>query len=281
MAKPSKERVKAIQRAEKKLLELSKQLQSEYFDKVWRSISASVERGNFTAVASNPIFVKAWQSIVGKGINAFLKSELMEIEKTSSVYYSQFTPAFLEFSQVQKIVTDDLRRNLAQFANSYNISTVAANNLRSFVLGQIGGGVSFADARKNANNFANGTAQKLGVVDNFNLVQSRIQDTFAEYDRRLSNKFADRLQLNYFIYQGGEIKTTREFCEERNGGVFTREEGVSWNELQWEGKKVGHNVLIDAGGYNCRHYLDWISYELAKQLRPDIERSVFDVTITD
>ena len=93
----------------------------------------------------------------------------------------------------------------------------------------------------------------------------------------MSNEYANQLQLNYFIYQGGEIKTTRAFCEERNGNVYTREEGASWNSLQWEGQKEGNNIFIDGGGYNCRHYLDWISYELAKQLRPNIERSTYDL----
>jgi len=78
------------------------------------------------------------------------------------------------------------------------------------------------------------------------------------------------------LYQGGEIKGTRSFCESRTGKVFNRETIESWQNLEWQGKKKGHNIIIDAGGYNCRHYYDWVSYALARRLDPDIEKSKYD-----
>lgn len=257
-------------------MQLSNELQKKYFDAVWRSISTIVARGDsaVTAIAQSNIFVKAWKEIVGEGINKYFKETLKELEAKSTDYYSQFTPPAISFKELKEKVTKDLGRNVAKFAADYKISKTVANATRAFAVSQMQAGLSFSQVRDGVEEFVKGSGQKLGVVDNFNLVQNRIQDTFAEYDRRLNNEYANRLNLNYFIYQGGEIKTTRDFCEERNGNVYTREEGNSWNSLQWEGKKG--NIFIDAGGYNCRHYLDWISYELAKQLRPDIEQSESD-----
>ena len=84
------------------------------------------------------------------------------------------------------------------------------------------------------------------------------------------------LNLNYAIYAGGKIKTTREFCLSRSGKVYNRETIEGWNSQEWQGKIEGGDVLIDAGGYNCRHDYDWISYELAKRINKDIQKSTYD-----
>lgn len=280
MTKPNQARTKAIQAAERKLTDLSTTLQSEYYEKVWRSVSGGVvadKAGQIKVLASNPIFVRAWKEIVGKGLNDFLKEELKAIEQASAKYYAEFAPSTDKFDKVKEKVEAKMRKALDGYLIAFNGSTKVATATRNFIIGQISAGVSMADVRGTAEAFIKGTPQKLGVVDNFNLYENRIQDTFAEYDRRMSNQYATSFDLNYFIYQGGEIKTTRQFCEERNAGVFTREQGESWNELEWEGKNTEiNNVLLTAGGYNCRHYFDWISYELAVQLDPNIKKSKYD-----
>ena len=93
-------------------------------------------------------------------------------------------------------------------------------------------------------------------------------DIYSQYDRVAANEMRKSLGLKYAIYEGGEIETTREFCEERNRKVFSEEEILSWSELTWKGKPdIGYNPIIDCGGYNCRHKLRWISTELALKLR--------------
>lgn len=119
-----------------------------------------------------------------------------------------------------------------------------------------------------------GTEEKMGALESFHYSQGR--DSFQAHTRGLDVQFAKALKLNYFIYQGGVIKTTRDFCDERNGGTFTREEVEEWQGLTWQGKKDGHNIFTDLGGYNCRHDLTPITYELAKRRRPDIEKSKYD-----
>lgn len=96
-------------------------------------------------------------------------------------------------------------------------------------------------------------------------------DIYSQMQRVGANRLRLDLGLKYAIYQGGLIKTSREFCEERNNKCFSEKEIMSWENLNWEGKpQIGYNALIDCGGYNCRHRLDWISEEYAKRLRPDL-----------
>lgn len=95
-------------------------------------------------------------------------------------------------------------------------------------------------------------------------------DTYQQYDRTNSELFAKKLGLKAFLYNGGKIKTSREFCIQRNGKVFTIEEAMSWKNLEWDGKNKNYNPLQDAGGYGCRHTLDWISNAMAMRIRPEL-----------
>lgn len=96
-------------------------------------------------------------------------------------------------------------------------------------------------------------------------------DLYSQMQRVGANRMRIELGLRFAIYQGGLIATSRDFCEERNRQCFSDEEIMKWKELDWEGKpEIGYNPIIDCGGYNCRHRLDWISDEMAKRLRPDL-----------
>lgn len=92
-------------------------------------------------------------------------------------------------------------------------------------------------------------------------------DAYMIYDADYGNQVAQELGLNRFVYQGGLIETSREFCRLKNGKVFTREQA----ETEWpidptllktkQEKESGilvYNPIEDRGRWNCRHHLNWI-----------------------
>lgn len=104
----------------------------------------------------------------------------------------------------------------------------------------------------------------LGVIESqFNRFA---QDLFQDFDRETQRTYADELNLNYAIYSGTEIKTTRDFCEARINNIYSRKEVAKWNSKDWKGKRKGVPVEVQCGGYNCRHHFSFISDELAKRL---------------
>lgn len=104
----------------------------------------------------------------------------------------------------------------------------------------------------------------LGVIESqFNRFA---QDIFQDFDRETQKTYADELKLNYAIYSGTEIKTTRDFCEARINNIYSRKEITKWNSKDWKGKRKGVPVEVQCGGYNCRHHFSFISDELAKRL---------------
>lgn len=124
-------------------------------------------------------------------------------------------------------------------------------------------------------NFRRQVARRIdGGNNRSGLFESRFNrmagNVFARTDAASSKQMATRLQFRAAIYQGGTITTTRDFCLQRDGQVFTREEIAAWANLEWAGKNEGYNPFSDRGGYNCRHQLDWISDRLAVRLRPEL-----------
>jgi len=116
------------------------------------------------------------------------------------------------------------------------------------------------------------------------LFEERLPDPYVKVDRFIGKKYATELKLNYAIYQGGRIGTSRDFCIERNDKVFSREEIMKFGTPQdkfggytdkakgeFQGKNDPYDPFQDLGGYNCRHFYSYISDELAFTLRPELD----------
>jgi len=91
-------------------------------------------------------------------------------------------------------------------------------------------------------------------------VETEIRTNLAGFQRAITLSKAEEVGADYFLYIGGLIETSREFCKERDGKVFTAEQIASWDNGQ------GLPADIYLGGYNCRHSLRPISQELAEDL---------------
>lgn len=111
--------------------------------------------------------------------------------------------------------------------------------------------------------------------------QPVVFDTYQAFDRASNKVYADKLQLDTFIYAGGLIETSREFCRKRNAKVFTLEEAAKWSQDPDLPKKsserasgviTGYDPTVDLGRWNCRHRTRFISRPLAEQLRPDLKK---------
>ncbi len=95
-------------------------------------------------------------------------------------------------------------------------------------------------------------------------------DTYQQMDRLNGVEFAKALELRYFIYSGGLIKTSRPFCIARNGKIidsqeFRNLERSDLPENQQSGIPDDWNPMIELGGYGCRHSIDWVTDSFAER----------------
>ena len=125
------------------------------------------------------------------------------------------------------------------------------------------------------------------------------RDIYSQHDAAYNKALADKLELKYFIYSGGLVRDSRDFCVAHNGKVYTTEETKNWpmwtvakglaagefregyepKEKEWNWHKVpsymsyeGYQPLIDRGGYRCRHMLGYITEKIAMKLRPNLKK---------
>lgn len=230
---------------------------------------------NNSKAVTNQVF----SSGISSDYNKLFNDAFLGINKKNADYYS-----YIMGNDIDQ-VTNDVNTNMAAVVGMGDFTgngliqqlldpSEISRQIQNTMMKSVTSSSDIDETKKTLKIGIEGDDEKMGFAESYYYQNGH--DSFSEYERTSSDNYSTRLGLNYAIYQGGEIKGTRSFCESRNGKVFNRETIESWQDLKWQGKKKDHNILIDAGGYNCRHYYDWVSYALARRLDPDIEKSKYD-----
>lgn len=283
MANPTVTKLRKIATKKRRQIELSEKRLKESLKRLQFRLNAFMikeiipqletdENGNIRKTKNNAVRLKANERLrklvnndVQKELRELFNKEYAKIKNATDRYFREFNP-----TRKQQIAIKKQNRRLITIFKKRMIANIKVNTMISSLLSEnIKEGANIKDLRKDMTDFITGR-DRLGVLEH-EFWQKDGLEQFQVHARSLSQAYSKKLSLDYAIYAGGEILTTREFCDERNGQVFTREEIASWQSEEWQGKKKNHNIFIDVGGYNCRHEYDWISFELAVRLRPDLK----------
>jgi hypothetical protein len=141
------------------------------------------------------------------------------------------------------------------------------NAIMDMVVRQISGGSGYKETKAAVKDFIIGNPGKTGALNKY--YRNFVYDAFSQIDRATSQTYADGLGLDYAIFEGGLIKTSRQWCKEHNGKVYTRAEIADFDPGD-ANKQPGYNPFTDLGGYGCRHHLNWIPKALAVAMRPEL-----------
>lgn len=155
----------------------------------------------------------------------------------------------------------------------------ARDEVKKLVEKQVRAGVPMRKLEKALRVKVAGTKGTAGVLEKH--LGGFVLDTYNLADSITNAEFAKRLDLKYFIYSGGLIETSREFCRKRNNKVYTTEEAErDWPkdktlprtkaEAEAGGAPAEYVPLEDRGRWNCRHRILYIPKEEAVRLRPDL-----------
>lgn len=159
-------------------------------------------------------------------------------------------------------------------------STKAARDeVKKLVEKQVRAGVPMRKLEKALRVKVAGTKGTAGVLEKH--LGGFVLDSYNLADSITNAEFAKRLDLKYFVYSGGLIETSREFCRKRNNKVFTTEEAQrDWPkdktlprtkaEDEAGGVPADYVPLEDRGRWNCRHRILYIPKEEAIRLRPEL-----------
>lgn len=101
-------------------------------------------------------------------------------------------------------------------------------------------------------------------------------DTMMSADRQIGEVMADELGMQYAFWAGGKLPTSRNLCVHNAGKII---DTAKFRNLTFEkmkkmyqqglpnGKNGTWNPITDLGGFGCIHRFDYISTDLALQLK--------------
>ena len=158
----------------------------------------------------------------------------------------------------------DIQRN--GYLDNLISDSTAKNSIKDLLVRSVISGSGLTETRAATKQMIVGDEKNLGVLQKH--YRNLVYDTFSQVDRTIQKITADKLNLQFAIYEGGLIETSRKFCIDKNGKVFTRKEIEAFDPT--EAKQPNYNPFTDLGGYGCRHHLNWIPKALAILLRPDL-----------
>lgn len=205
-------------------------------------------------------------------------SNVQHVITENVVYYGSITPDKKFFratsEQVKEIVFNrlgfDKEGNLIRdgFMQGLFDAPEVSQKIKEYVHQSTVSRSGFESFRRGLRTLIEGKPDQLGIFERF--YRNYAYDTYSQIDSLQSKLLAEELELKYFIYNGGLIKTSRKFCIRKNGNVFSTEDAKGWaDEPDNNAKPPNYDPLIHRGGYGCRHPLDYISEEMAKALGYD------------
>lgn len=148
------------------------------------------------------------------------------------------------------------RKNAVQVLLGTALESAITQPFNQVLSASISAGDTYANMVRALNTVIEGNDQIDGRLTRY--VRSVATTAVAVSDRSYTAAVNEAIGAEWYVYRGGEIETTRPFCEARNGKYFHRKEVESWASLEWDGKiaETDRKTIFNyAGGWNCRHSL--------------------------
>lgn len=262
-------------------------LQAAFYSAIvdWVTEKIEVEDGRIKYSAANLGKVAGLYLLFDRMNKRFRKTMLQTVLERAARLFGLNRDYFSEIKPVQESVADAARRLTLQ-RWGYNVTTGelipgsyfeklfsnegVARNVAGLVNRAIASRMSLTDFQKQFRRVFVGQAGK-GMLERHWKTNSF--DLFQKIDRAANLVYADRLGLEYAIYSGTVMDTTRPWCEKHVNKVFSRAEIEAWKNQDWQGKiTVGYDPYLDAGGFQCRHHWSFISTPIAQHLRPELKK---------
>lgn len=214
-------------------------------------------------------YVKAVKSFIGEfDTQAELTDKYFDILLADAPAATAYVDAVLELSKKETV----------KYLLEAPMDSAFITPIEDLLTTNIQAGASFTQTLKDIRNFIEDSGKEGGKLAQYS--KQIAYDSFAVADRTYLSERANALGFEWYIYSGGELPTTRAFCEARRGKYYHKKEIESWvtdsgtNESnpkphkEWDGMFPGTNkqTIFDlAGGFNCRHIIAPVSLNSVPQ----------------
>jgi len=156
--------------------------------------------------------------------------------------------------------------------------------IKSILNDAVTSGASWVETVQNIRDFVEGNEDADGRLLRY--AKGIARDEFSIADRSYNNAIADELEIEFFIWSGQKLTSSRCFCDARKGKYFHFKEIEAWGEGRdigecdlgdgtWQGEREGTNaqtIFQYAGGWSCIDTIMGVSvFNVPKE---DVQRAI-------
>jgi uncharacterized protein with gpF-like domain len=181
--------------------------------------------------------VRAWADSETQRLNTVIQSNIDMNAKVLGTDINQQTLSRL--NEVKDQMVSQVRTAIDQEQNRV---------IETIVLAGVAGALS-RDLIGQTRSIKEGSQRRLATV---------FGNSVYQFDAIITRARSPQDKPQKYQYVGGLIDTSRDFCVQHDGAIYTEEEIRDiWNDT-WAGKAPGDPFVV-RGGYNCRH--TWVAVE--------------------
>ena len=177
-----------------------------------------------------------------------------EIDSANERYFSdvsgKFNPNRNYIKGLQQQTIQKIEQNILQDGLTVQIKTPLVDILNR----NVNSGGSFYGFLQEIRNFITGNEDIDGRL--FSYSRTYLRDTLFQYHRSYQQSITKDLKLEFYMWAGGTMDKSREFCIEHSGNFYHHREIEKFSKQNWRGKIPGtteSSIFTLAGGYNCTH----------------------------
>lgn len=192
-----------------------------------------------------------FESAYLKGLIKYVSSFSDQAEMINGIFSEQFE--FVE-KEIYKNLLKSSQKATLEFLDEDAIGKAVFEPLQKNLLTNIYSGGKYSDMIKSLKDYILGTPELDPKLTSY--VKRYARDSMAIFDNTYTQLIAKDVQVDIWEYSGGTVKDTREFCLQRHGNVYSKEEIMSWASKDWQGKNPAtdeNTIFAYRGGYNCLH----------------------------
>ena len=184
-------------------------------------------------------------------LKTFVGSFNSQAAMINEIYSMQFD---FEDKDLYKGLIRQSQKSTLLFLDDDAIGQAVFEPLQKNLLTNIYSGGKYSDMVKSIKEYllgAEGVDPKLTSY-----VKRYARDSVAIFDNTYTQLISQDINVELWEYSGGTLKDSREFCLQRNGHVYTKDEIEGWASKDWQGKNPNtdaQTIFAYRGGYNCIH----------------------------
>lgn len=176
-----------------------------------------------------------------------------KIDELNQQYFTSFK-AFKENKQFLKSLQGQTIKTVEKYVLQDGLESQVISPLSQILNQNVNSGGKFSGFLDQIKTFIQGSDQVEGRAISYS--RTFLRDSMMTYSRTFQQSVTADLGLEFYLYAGGLIDTSRPFCIDRAGKFFHHREIEQWASLEWAGKKAGtteSSIFLFAAGWNCAH----------------------------